>query len=372
MAELNTKPEYDLVFNTGKSVEEEQFLFACRGNFNTTITDNILLLTEDNLLALDTNKVAKKVYYLMVEGLQNITRHQHFDETGANSMYDGGLFIIKRKKAAYSITYGNYVDEEVRDVLTHKLHAISEKDSSELKEYYLEILNNTSFSHKGGAGLGLVDMARKSSGKLIFEFQPIPDGFFYYLNLFIAIDSELYEDCNQEDYLKEAIGLHNEMLSSNSLILFKGLLNEGNVAHLSNQIDTTVSDIPEGEGLGLVMTELLKNVAKHAYNRFNQSGKPGVFLLQRELDFNMLTGNFIQERKKDQVREVLHAINDLTTEELNAIISNKVAIHQELGELPKGQGLANLRRITGHSFQHNIIDSEDNPPYLILKIQVKG
>jgi hypothetical protein len=347
MAKPITNPEFDLVYETGKSVEDEQFLFACRGNFNTTITDNILLLTEDNLLALDTNKVAKKVYYLMVEGLQNITRHQHFDESGVNNMYDGGLFIIKRKPEAYSITYGNYVDKEVRDSLTDRLEAISEKDSVELKEYYLNLLNNSSFSQKGGAGLGLVDMARKSSGKLSFEFIPIPEGYFYYLNLTIAIDKD-------------------------SLILFKGLLNEGNVGHLSNQIDTTVNDIPEGEGLGLVMTELLKNVAKHAYNRFNQSGKPGVFLLQREEDYNMLTGNYIQDRKKEQVREVLHAINQLTTEELNSIISNKVAIHQEMGELPKGQGLANLRRITGHSFKHSILDEEEEPPYLILKIQVKG
>lgn len=372
MAKPNNKPEFDLVYETGKSVEDEQFLFACRGNFNTTITDNILLLTEDNLLALDTNKVAKKVYYLMVEGLQNITRHQHFDESGANSMYDGGLFIIKRKQEAYSITYGNYVDKEVRDSLSDRLEAISEKDSGELKEYYLNLLNNSSFSQKGGAGLGLVDMARKSSGKLSFEFIPIPEGYFYYLNLTIAIDKDQYDESCQDEYLKESLDLHKKMIESDSLILFKGLLNEGNVGHLSNQIDTTVNDIPEGEGLGLVMTELLKNVAKHAYNRFNQSGKPGVFLLQREEDYNMLTGNYIQDRKKEQVREVLHAINQLTTEELNSIISNKVAIHQELGELPKGQGLANLRRITGHSFQHSILDTEEEPPYLILKIQVKG
>ena len=94
-----TKPAknsaYEIVYNTGKKIETEQFLFACRGSFSSAITDNILFLTEGNLLELDTPKVAKKVYYLMVEGLQNITRHQYHDQGG--SPFDGALFIINRR-----------------------------------------------------------------------------------------------------------------------------------------------------------------------------------------------------------------------------------------------------------------------------------
>ncbi len=127
------KPAYDIVHTTGRKIDSEKFLFACRGSFNAELTDNILFLTENNLLEIDTPKVAKKVYYLMVEGLQNITRHQYQENHG--SPFHGALFIINRKEQAYSITYGNWVNKDVKDRLKESLSSIVAKEPAELKEY---------------------------------------------------------------------------------------------------------------------------------------------------------------------------------------------------------------------------------------------
>lgn len=363
-----TKPTknsaYGIVYETGKRIEAEQFLFACRGSFNSDITDNILFLTEGNLLELDTPKVAKKVYYLMVEGLQNITRHQYHDEDG--SPFDGALFIINRRDQAYSITYGNFVSKEAKDQLEENLSTIVSKDSSELKEYYLEILNNSGFSTKGGAGLGLIDMARKSSGKINFEFAPVNDGFFYYLNLNIAIDKENYDSSLTTDYIHDAMDLHRSMLESDSQILFKGLLHESNVNHLSNHIDSTLNDNPESKGVSAVMTELLRNVAKHAYSRLNHLGKPGVFLLQKVEDgFAMYSGNFINDGKQELVQRSMESINMLDKSEMNTLIErlNDPANHG-------GTGLVRLRRISGHDIGFEIVENDEDPPYFILKIEL--
>jgi hypothetical protein len=43
-------------------------------------------------------------------------------------------------------------------------------DKDGLKDLYKEIIKNTTISDKGGAGLGFVDMARKSGEKLEFSF----------------------------------------------------------------------------------------------------------------------------------------------------------------------------------------------------------
>lgn len=359
MIETDPRKAFDLIYKSGKSIETDQFQFACRGNFNSTITDNILFLTEGNLLSLDTPKIAKKVYYLMVEGLQNITRHQ--DKTQEGGDYEGGLFIINRHSEAYSITYGNWVTKVIKDLLEEKLGTISGKEQAELKEYYLEILNNSGFSSKGGAGLGLVDMARKSSGKLTYKFVPVNDGYFYYLNLCIAIDKETFQDHLSSRYLNLAIQVHNDMIYSDAQIVFKGLLNEENVNHLSNQIDTTVSDDNGGDGLGLVMTELLRNVAKHAYNHSSNIGNPGVFLLQRvEGGYAMLSGNFIQETAREDLNNVMDRINKLTVDELNNYIAEK----------SQGTGLMQLRKISGHSIEHEIMVRHTTPPFFILKIQL--
>jgi len=364
MTENNTKLAFDLIYESGKSIDTDQFLFACRGNFNSSITDNILFLTEGNLLSLDSPKIAKRLYYLMVEGLQNITRHQHYANDG--SAYEGGLFIINRHEEAYSITYGNWVAGDTKEMLEERLGTIQNKEAAELKEYYLEILNNSGFSSKGGAGLGLVDMARKSSGKLSYEFVPVDDGYFYYLNLCIAIDKETFDEILVDGYLKRAIEIHNEMIECDAQIIFKGLLNEDNVNHLSNQIDTTFSDDPEKDGLGIVMTELLRNVAKHAYNRFNQVGKPGVFMLQKiETGFCMLSGNFILAEAQDSLNQVMDKINIATSKDINSFLSvnaNEAAT--------TGKGLMQLRKISGHSIKHEIYMHDATPPFFILQIQL--
>ncbi len=369
MKKPEAEPEVsNLVHDTGKSIVDEQFLFSCRGSFNTGIIDNILFLTESNLLRLDTNKVAKKVYYLLVEGLQNITRHQ---PKGDNlNPYSGGFFIIQRKQEAYSITYGNPVSSETKGQLIERLEEIRCKTPSELKEYYMDLLNNSGFSTKGGAGLGLVDMARKSSGNLNYEFVPLPNGeYFYYLNLTIAIDPEDFFKVDHSAYIKEAIAFHQRMLDEESILMFKGLLNEENIEYLSIQIDSALASKDEdSQGLSLVMNELLRNMAKHAYNRFNQVGKPGVFMLRQQPDgYEMLTGNYINERKKKGLIRSLEAVNSLSTAELTGYIEDSLSMQDNK---PAGNGLVRLRKITGHSFGHEFIEQMDETPFFILKIQV--
>jgi hypothetical protein len=57
----------------------------------------------------------------------------------------------------------------------------------ELKEYYKEILNNDEFSDKGGGGLGMIDIARKSGQKLNFNFIEVDNQYsFFSLSIKIA------------------------------------------------------------------------------------------------------------------------------------------------------------------------------------------
>lgn len=368
MIETNTSRAFSLVFHTGETIDHERFLFACRGNFNSSITDNILFLTEGNLLELDTPKIAKKVYYLMVEGLQNITRHQHLNEEKGD--YVGGYFVINRHDEAYAITYGNWVSAEIKELLEERLALISNKAPDELKEYYMEILNNSGFSSKGGAGLGLVDMARKSSGNLSYKFVPVDDGYFYYLSLCIAIDKTTFNADAAPPFIDHAIDIHREMIESHGQILFKGLLHEENVNRLSTHIDSTMS-ANESDGLGMVMAELLKNVAKHAYNKFNQQGKPGVFLLQKAADgYHMLSGNFILKEKKAVIEKVVAGINKMSNEELSAYVEKRSADYTSDPEYSHGKGLVFLRNLTGSSLDYQILEFENIEPFFILQIEL--
>jgi len=57
-------------------------------------------------------------------------------------------------------------------------------DKDELKLYYQEVLNNGNVSDKGTAGLGMIDIARKSGNKLEYQFLPVNDtSSFFCLNI---------------------------------------------------------------------------------------------------------------------------------------------------------------------------------------------
>ena len=53
------------------------------------------------------------------------------------------------------------------------MEIINSMDKDGLKEYYQSSLNNSMVSDKGTAGLGMIDIARKSGNKLDFEFLKI-------------------------------------------------------------------------------------------------------------------------------------------------------------------------------------------------------
>ena len=57
----------------------------------------------------------------------------------------------------------------------------------ELKDYYKQVLNNGEMSLKGGGGLGMIDIARKTGQKLHYNFQNIDNKVsFFSLNIKIT------------------------------------------------------------------------------------------------------------------------------------------------------------------------------------------
>jgi hypothetical protein len=64
--------------------------------------------------------------------------------------------------------------------LESKLSEINSLDKEGLKELYKSIIKSSQLSEKGGAGLGFVDMARKSGQKLEYHFNKIDDKYSFF------------------------------------------------------------------------------------------------------------------------------------------------------------------------------------------------
>ncbi|MFN3315310.1 MAG: DUF6272 family protein, partial [Raineya sp.] len=51
-----------------------------------------------------------------------------------------------------------------------KIDYINSLNKDELREYHRKMLDNDNFSEKGTAGLGFIDIARKTDGNIRYEF----------------------------------------------------------------------------------------------------------------------------------------------------------------------------------------------------------
>jgi hypothetical protein len=63
-----------------------------------------------------------------------------------------------------------------------------------IKEYYKETITNGQFSLQGGAGLGLIEMAKISGNKIEYMFQRVNDS---YVNFGLRITVDEFPNYNQ-------------------------------------------------------------------------------------------------------------------------------------------------------------------------------
>lgn len=148
----------------------QKLILVYQGDFTQESTKSILAMAERNLDSSgEESSIKRKVFNVMVEALQNIVKHSDELIDGAIRSH-ASIFLIGKEANRYCIMSGNPIRKANVASLKQKLDQINGLDKDGLKDLYKDIIKNTTISEKGGAGLGFVDMARKSGEKLEFDF----------------------------------------------------------------------------------------------------------------------------------------------------------------------------------------------------------
>lgn len=171
------------------------------GEFSHEITKMFTSMAEDDMEREgETTSTRKKVYHVMVETLQNMTRHS--DEITEGSV-GKGLFMIGKKDDSYYIITSNRISTDKKDVLESALQQINHASKDELKEMYRKQIKEGKLSSKGGAGLGLIDIARKTTGKHDFQFIPFSDEHYLFV-LKVEINTRIIREQIRQQEKAEA------------------------------------------------------------------------------------------------------------------------------------------------------------------------
>jgi hypothetical protein len=161
------------VYRFKNIMNENGLILMYSDNITSGTLESLVTISEDKLSRhTSETKTKRKVFQVMVECLQNISRHGMKDEaTGLSS-----IFIIgKDESKRFFILSGNTIAKKDMADFKKKLDHVNSLSPEQLHESYLEIINDGKMSDKGGAGLGLIEMARKSKNKMEYHFRPLDD-----------------------------------------------------------------------------------------------------------------------------------------------------------------------------------------------------
>jgi hypothetical protein len=353
--------------------------YIYRGGVSVELSDKILSLAESNIEnSTDSITTKKKVYFIVVESLQNITRHQN--KPAQHDIDDASFFVIQRLEKDYYITSGNIVENSNIKLLESNLDKINSLDKDALKAYYQDVLANGELSDKGGAGLGFVEMARKSGNKLAYSFKKINDNYsnFYFQTTVSVPDANgvhqpVSGSMNQEQ-LNWIENLDRLLAEKNLNLIYELDFTQESLIGLLSMTEGNIGNSKElilRKKIFNITVELLQNICKHADTLDkDKEGKSGIFLIGKEgNDYTLTTGNLILNERKNAIIATIERINKTTVDELNAVYNTIMMIDERKDAKGAGLGFTDMRMKSGNSLFYNFISIDDQ--YSFFEIQVK-
>lgn len=156
--------------------------FGYSGTFEDDITA-LLVDLGDSLLGAQDPASRSRLNFAMVEAYQNIVRHRIVGAGGVPGARS--LFLVRHGAKGQQVVAMNPLRNEQAAGLGKRIEGLAALGRAELKELFLDILKRTQDPGQRGAGLGLVEMTRRSGNPLRHGFLPLPQD----LMLFVLLVS---------------------------------------------------------------------------------------------------------------------------------------------------------------------------------------
>ncbi len=172
-------------FHGGKaSAIDGDVIFEHAGAMEHADVERLLSVAEAWSLAKEDPKLLRKrLVNVLMEALENLSRH--VDHECQQTV----LARLIRTSDSYRLVIANAVPLASAAVLMSRVEILGKMSPEELKEHNMILLQSEGRTTKGGAGLGLVTMARKCNGRIAAYSSPIDErSALFQLDLAVALD----------------------------------------------------------------------------------------------------------------------------------------------------------------------------------------
>jgi hypothetical protein len=169
----------DRLHEVRRALSSEGILMCFNGPFSHSIIEELGKAVRRYLESEELRRSSlMDVFSVYVEATQNVANYAN--RAGRpeeqRQQLNSGIIVIGRRGDQYLIQSGNPVQPEDAGPLRSRLDQIIALDKTGLKALYKERMRQPLEPGRSGAGLGLIDMARKASEPLTYTFVPGEDG----------------------------------------------------------------------------------------------------------------------------------------------------------------------------------------------------
>lgn len=161
------------LFQLKERLDSAGALITFSGSFSHTIIEELGTAVRKYLESEEVQKSSlMDVFSVYVEAAQNV-RNYTAGKEGDSTIANSSILVIAKRDQRYEVHAGNLVDNADIPGFTARIQALVGVDKAGLKALYKEQLRKERPPGAVGAGLGLIDMARRATQPLEFEFTPV-------------------------------------------------------------------------------------------------------------------------------------------------------------------------------------------------------
>ncbi|MDF1874523.1 hypothetical protein JHD48_02115 [Sulfurimonas sp. SAG-AH-194-I05] len=164
-------------------MEEEGIVFSFSGMISQALTSFMVETAKKQLEERgEDGKITRNIFLIAIEQLQNIMSYSKGrDTSNANKYVSPGVMVIgiDRDKDKFYVLSSNEIVLEDKAKVIKKIDEINALEKDQLRKFLREKLRSAEDKHDRGAGVGFIEMAKRSSEKLEYNFEEI-DGKLYF------------------------------------------------------------------------------------------------------------------------------------------------------------------------------------------------
>ncbi len=366
----------DLIRLIRDKMTKDRLMFVYRGAVTTDNSIPLLMLLEREMEYAEFGFLGRKRLFMFVlESLQNVSRH-----TSKTAYADMSMVVFAKTDNGYTVTTGNVLPSSSIDNLRLKLDEINMLGTEEIRAIYRQMLSTAEFSSKGGAGLGLLEMAKKTGNRLDYDFIELNDEHSFFILSKTVDPGGVGSNRKGEVTPFNSDGvmqIENIMASNNIYLIWSGHISPDvgkevlfltETKLMEDEIESSLRKRVFG-----ILVEILENVSRYSAERTHEKelGMPVAMIRYEDRVYSLTTGNLVTASNADRLREKLDLINSYNRDGLRELLMESLRMKPTDSGSTGNLGLIDIAMKSSEKLLYTFEKINDSFYYYTLTVRVE-